>query len=146
MRVGVEGIDQGDDGADVALGDQRGDLGIAAVGTYPCYSIQLRAGLLKIGRTTMLKTVGVTELQRQFRSIFEEVVVGNVPYVLTRGSKPEAVLVSYEEFMRLQEQDYGRRFDELVQQMTEKNAGYTEDEVMDEVKAAIQEVREQYPE
>ena len=56
----------------------------------------------------MLKTVGVTELQRQFRSIFEEVVAGKVPYVLTRGSKPEAVLVSYEEFMRLQEQ---RRID-----------------------------------
>lgn len=93
----------------------------------------------------MLKTVGVTELQRQFRSILEEVVVGNVPYVLTRGSKPEAVLVSYEEFMRLQEQDFARRFDELVQRMTEKNAGYTEEEVMNEVKAAIQEVREQYP-
>lgn len=94
----------------------------------------------------MLKTVGVTELQRQFRSIFEEVVAGNVPYVLTRDSKPEAVLVSYEEFMRLQEQDFARRFDELVQRMTEKNAAYTEDEVMNEVKAAIQEVREQYPE
>jgi prevent-host-death family protein len=94
----------------------------------------------------MLKTVGVTELQRQFRSIFEDVISGNVPYVLTRGSKPEAVLVSYEEFMRLQEQDFSRRFDELVQPMTEKNAGYTEDEVMNEVKAAIQEVREQYRE
>lgn len=94
----------------------------------------------------MLKTVGVTELQRQFRIIFEEVVAGNVPYVLTRGSKPEAVLVSYEEFMRLQEQDFARRFDELVQRMTEKNAGYTEEEVMNEVKVAIQEVREQYRE
>lgn len=94
----------------------------------------------------MLKTVGVTELQRQFRSIFEEVVAGKVPYVLTRGSKREAVLVSYEEFMRLQEQDFSRRFDELVQRMTEKNAGYTEEEVMNEVKAAIKEVREQYQE
>ena len=92
----------------------------------------------------MLKTIGVTELQRQFRSIFEEVVAGNVPYVLTRGSKPEAVLVSYDEFLRLQDQDFARRFDELVQRMTEKNGAYTEDEVMNEVKAAIQEVREQY--
>lgn len=92
----------------------------------------------------MLKTIGVTELQRQFRSIFEEVVAGNVPYVLTRGSKPEAVLVSYDEFLRLQDQDFACRFDELVQRMTEKNGEYTEDEVMNEVKAAIQEVREQY--
>lgn len=92
----------------------------------------------------MLKTVGITELQRQFRSIFEEVVGENTPYILTRGSKPEAVLVSYEEFKRLQEQDFARRFDELVQRMAEENAGYTEEEVMAEVKAAIREVREQY--
>lgn len=94
----------------------------------------------------MLKTVGVTELQRQFRSIFEEVVGKNTPYVLTRGSKPEAVLVSYEEFMRLQEQDFSQRFDALVQRMAEKNAEYSEEEVMAEVKAAIREVREQYSE
>lgn len=92
----------------------------------------------------MLKTVGITELQRQFRSIFEEVVGENTPYVLTRGSKPEAVLVSYEEFKRLHEQDFARRFDELVQRMAEANADYTEEEVMAEVKAAIREVREQY--
>lgn len=91
-----------------------------------------------------MKTVGVMELQRQFRNIFEEVVGENISYVLTRGSKPEAVLVSYEEFMRLQEQDFSRRFDELVQRMAETNAGYTEEEVMAEVKAAIREVREQY--
>lgn len=92
----------------------------------------------------MLKTVGVAELQRQFRSIFEEVVGGNTPYVLTRDSKPEAVLVSYAEFMRLQDQDFSRRFDDLLQRMAETNAGYTEEEVMAEVKAAIREVREQY--
>ena len=92
----------------------------------------------------MLKTVGVAELQRQFRSIFEEVVGENTPYVLTRDSKPEAVLVSYTEFMRLQDQDFSRRFDELVQRMGETNAGYTEEEVMAEVKAAVREVREQY--
>ena len=92
----------------------------------------------------MLKTVGVAELQRQFRSIFEEVVGENTPYVLTRDSKPEAVLVSYTEFMRLQDQDFSRRFDELVQRMGETNDGYTEEEVMAEVKAAVREVREQY--
>ena len=92
----------------------------------------------------MLKTAGITELQRQFGSIFEEVVGDNTPYVLTRDSKPEAVLVSYDEFKRLQEQDFSRRFDEMVQRMAEANAGYTEEEVMAEVKAAIREVREQY--
>ena len=92
----------------------------------------------------MLKTVGVAELQRQFRSIFEEVVGENTPYVLTRDSKPEAVLVSYAEFMRLQDQDFSRRFDDLLQRMAETNAGYTEEEVMAEVEATIREVREQY--
>lgn len=92
----------------------------------------------------MLKTVGVTELQRRLQSILAEVTGANIPYVLTRDSKPEAVLLSYDEFVRLQEQDFAQRFDALIQQMTETNARYTEDEVMAEVKAAIQEVREQY--
>ena len=48
----------------------------------------------------MQKIIGVTELQRRFRSIFDEVVHKKTPIVLTRGSRPEAVLISYEDFER----------------------------------------------
>ncbi len=50
----------------------------------------------------MLKIIGVTELQRSFRRVFDEVVEEQTPVVLTRGSRPEAVLLSYQEYLRLQ--------------------------------------------
>ena len=71
----------------------------------------------------MQKIIGVTELQRRFRSVFDEVAEEHVPYVLTRGSRPEAALIPYEEFLRfqaLQEQDVLARFDGLVARMAEQ--------------------------
>lgn len=92
----------------------------------------------------MLKTIGITELQRQLRSILDEVVAGDTPYVLTRDRKPEAVIVSYDAFMRwqaLQEQDVLRRVDDMIRRMAESNAEYDEAYVAAEVEAAVQEVR-----
>ncbi len=43
----------------------------------------------------MDKIIGVTELQRKFRSVFDEVVHKHVPYIITRGNRPEAVLIPY---------------------------------------------------
>jgi prevent-host-death family protein len=57
----------------------------------------------------MQKIIGVTELQRQFRKILDEVTRRKTPYILTRGSRPEAVLIAYDEFLRLQELDQGER-------------------------------------
>jgi prevent-host-death family protein len=51
----------------------------------------------------MQKIVGVTELQRRFRAIFDEVVRKQTPVILTRGSRPEAVLISYQDYLRFQE-------------------------------------------
>ena len=47
----------------------------------------------------MQRIIGVTELQRRFRAVFDEVAKKRVPYVLTRGSRPEAALIPYEEFV-----------------------------------------------
>ncbi len=72
----------------------------------------------------MHKIIGVTELQRRFRSVFDEVVHENTPYVLTRGSRPEAVLVPYEVFLRAQglyEQDSLNRFDRMIERMKAQN-------------------------
>lgn len=94
----------------------------------------------------MFKSVGFTELQRQLRSVLAEVVQENVPYVLTQDSEPQAVIVPYAEFMRLQalqEQDVLRRVDALILRMKESNAQYSEAEVAAEVEAAIQEVRQE---
>lgn len=87
----------------------------------------------------MYRIIGVTELQRRFRSVFDRVAKENVPYVLTRGSRPEAALISYEEFLRfqaLQEQDVLARFDRLVARMAAQNESIGEEEVAADVAAA----------
>jgi prevent-host-death family protein len=91
----------------------------------------------------MQRIIGVTELQRRFRSVFDQVVKQNKPYILTRGSRPEAALISYEEFLRyqaLREQDVLARFDRLVARMAEQNAAVSEEEVAADVTAALSEL------
>jgi prevent-host-death family protein len=87
----------------------------------------------------MQRIIGVTELQRRFRAVFDEVAKKRVPYVLTRGSRPEAALIPYEEFVRFQalkEQDVLARFGALMTRMAEQNADITEEEVAADVAAA----------
>ena len=91
----------------------------------------------------MQKVIGVTELQRRFRSVFDEVAKENVPYVLTRGSRPEAALISYADYLRfqaLQERETLERFDELTARMREQSAAHSEDGVVADVAAARDEI------
>jgi prevent-host-death family protein len=93
----------------------------------------------------MQRIIGVTELQRRFRTVFDQVSQENVSYVLTRGSRPEAALISYEEFLRfqaLQERDVMARFDRLVARMAEQNVAADEREVAADIDAALVESRD----
>jgi prevent-host-death family protein len=90
----------------------------------------------------MQKIIGVTELQRRFRPFFEEVVRKRIPLVLTRGSRPEAVLIPYEDylhFQELQESEVLARFDKVWKRIAETNATYEEDEIAADIEAARQE-------
>ncbi len=92
----------------------------------------------------MQKVIGVTDLQRNFRSVFDEVASQHVPYVLTRGSRPEAALIPYEEYLRfqqLQEREVLQRVDALFARLAEENADYTATEVAVDVAAALREAR-----
>lgn len=91
----------------------------------------------------MQRIIGVTELQRRFRSVFDEVVKNHIPYVLTRGSRPEAVLIPYEDFLRYQElneQDVLASFDHLVARMAEQNVEFNQEEVSADITTALAEV------
>ena len=90
----------------------------------------------------MQKIIGVTELQRNFRAVFDEVTKENTPYILTRSSRPEAVLVSYEEFVQWQtmrEQEVLARFDELMARMVQHNEVFSDEEVAADVRSALDE-------
>jgi prevent-host-death family protein len=87
----------------------------------------------------MQKIVGVTELQRSFRKIFDEVIRKRTPVILTRGSRPEAVLISYEDFLRfqeLQESEVLARFDQVWERLAQRNAEASEDEITADLEAA----------
>ena len=91
----------------------------------------------------MQKIIGVTDLQRNFRSVFDEVTKDHMPYVLTRGSRPEAAIVPYEEFTRFmawKEQDVVAEFDRAMMRLAEQNATYGDDKIAADVDAAIAEV------
>jgi prevent-host-death family protein len=85
------------------------------------------------------KIIGVTELQRRFRTVLDEVVGKHIPYILTRGSRPEAVIIPYEDFVRfreLQEQTTLERFDRLLARLAAQNSRYSDEEVAADIEAA----------
>lgn len=87
----------------------------------------------------MQKIIGVTELQRRFRAIFDEVVKKKTPVILTRGSRPEAVLISYQDYLRfqeIQESEVLLRFDQVWDRLTDLNEGYSDEEIAANIEAA----------
>ncbi len=92
----------------------------------------------------MNKIIGVTELQRHFRSVFDDVADRHIPYVLTRGSRPEAVLVPYEQYLRFAQADEAgvlKRFDNLLARMATVNAKYSDAEVEADLESAAKQIR-----
>jgi len=87
----------------------------------------------------MQKIIGVTELQRRFRPFFDSVVRKRTPLILTRGSRPEAVLIPYEEYLRfqqMQESEVLAQFDKVWDRLAELNAKVSEEEIAADIKAA----------
>lgn len=92
----------------------------------------------------MNKIIGVTDFQRRFKKTFDEVAEDRIPYVLTRGSRPEAALVPYDMFvkyMRADEDGVLRRFDEVLAGLAERASAFTQDEVERDVEKARRAVR-----
>jgi prevent-host-death family protein len=90
----------------------------------------------------MQKIIGVTELQRRFRAIFDEVVRKRTSVVLTRGSRPEAVLIPYSDYLRfqeIQESEVLARFDRVWDRLAEANAAYSDEEIAADIEAARRE-------
>jgi len=92
----------------------------------------------------MNKIIGVTELQRNFRAVFDEVVQRKIPYILTRGSRPEVVMIPYEQYLKFVQADEAgvlARFDKLLERMAVVNARYSEEEVEADLVGATRIVR-----
>jgi prevent-host-death family protein len=89
----------------------------------------------------MQQIIGVTELQRKFRAFFEGVVSKRTPLVLTRGSRPEAVLISYEDYLRfqqMQESEVLAHFDRVWNRLAQLNVTVGDDELAADIQSARQ--------
>lgn len=96
------------------------------------------------GSVAMDKIIGVTELQRKFRAVFDEVAKKQTPYILTRGSRPEVVMIPYgryQRFVQMDEAEVLARFDRLRKRMAEANACYSEEDVERDLREASRAVR-----
>ena len=92
----------------------------------------------------MDKIIGVTEMQRKFRAVFDEVAKRSASYVLTRGSRPEAVMIPYEQYLRFVQLDEAGvidRFNKLLMHLATVNSAYSEDEVERDLAEASRRVR-----
>jgi len=92
----------------------------------------------------MNKIIGVTELQRKFRLVFDEVVRQHTPYILTRGSRPEAVLIPYDQFLKYAQTDEAgvvERFSQMLARLAELNAAYLDEEIEADLAEAAKAVR-----
>lgn len=92
----------------------------------------------------MSKIIGVTEARSKLRAILDEVAKKKESFILARGSKPEAVIIPYEEYLETQERAkelWQRRFSSalgesrLIFRDWLKRQGYdpdklTEDEIL----------------
>lgn len=89
----------------------------------------------------MQKIIGVTDLQRRFRTIFDEVSKLHVPYVLTRGSRPEAALIPYDSYVRfqqMQETSGPNPIDGItVERAAEQSVGYATKQTTTEIPAEM---------
>jgi prevent-host-death family protein len=92
----------------------------------------------------MNKIIGVTEFQRQFKTVFDEVANKHIPYVLTRGSRPEVVMIPYEQYqnlVRIDEAELLVRFEKLLKRMEQANREYSDEEVESDLREATETVR-----
>ena len=92
----------------------------------------------------MNRIIGVTELQQKFRTVFDEVVQRHTPYILTRGSRPEAVLIPYEQYLKYVQADEAGvldRIDRAFSRMADLNTQYTDEEIEADLTQATKTVR-----
>ena len=81
----------------------------------------------------MQQIVGVTELQRRFRSFFDQVVKKRTPLVL----------IPYDEYLRyqeLRESEVLARFDQVWSRLAALNAEFSAEEIAADIEAARSEL------
>ena len=76
------------------------------------------------------KTVTMEQAQRHLKSVIEKVRESRTPYILTRFGKPQALIVSIEEYEEMQEELALLSNPEHIARIAEARTAYTAGEAL----------------
>lgn len=94
----------------------------------------------------MPKIIGVSEARAKLKTIIDRVAEDKEPYILMRGSRPQAAIISFDEYTTLKEQarrQWNDRFDSALARSREIfrrrliDQGYDPDKLSDDEVAEI---------
>lgn len=88
----------------------------------------------------MTKRLSVREVRANLADVLGEVFYTQQPVVVERKGRPVAVLISPDQYQRLQEQEKGRFF-EAVHELQQRNEDKDPDEILRDVTSLVEEVR-----
>jgi len=91
----------------------------------------------------MLKHIPIAGLEQCLQTVLEDVTSQHAEYVLVHGDQPQAAVVPYDEFRRFldfRERAIQQRWDRLLDRMAQRNSRFSDQEVADDVAAALGEL------
>lgn len=94
------------------------------------------------GIPRMTKRISVREARVKFSDLIDAVVDSNEPVIIEHKGQPAAVLISPDQFERYREQIMGR-FATALDELDRRNAGKQPDDVLRDVTALVEEVRQE---
>jgi antitoxin Phd len=89
----------------------------------------------------MVKTISTAAARANFGDVLNSVFYTKEPVVVEKKGRPVAVIVSPELFQRLQEED--ERDWAIIEAVSARNADKDPDEILAEVTAIVEEVRQE---
>lgn len=93
------------------------------------------------------KIIGITQFQRNIKKNIDTMLESGNSLILTRDSKPEAVISSFKEYQRLkqaEEQLKREQFGKLVDSIRTRNKNIPEEELERDIKMAEKEAKSKY--
>jgi PHD/YefM family antitoxin component YafN of YafNO toxin-antitoxin module len=92
----------------------------------------------------MQRQFELQDLARRGDAILDDLANAGEPFIVARDSKPVAVLIAYEDFLRWQRgtaESPDEHFDRVAERLHRLNTGLSDDELARDVAEAIAEVR-----
>ena len=88
--------------------------------------------------------VSTTDLQRNIKSVLEQLDKSGEPLIVVRDSKPRAVMMQYGEYKRLSDLEKSllkKQMMEILEEQAKRNAKFSDEEINRDIEEAIKYAR-----